>query len=211
MVFSEVRFSEEEMHLIYSDYRTESYITSREIFEPGYREINDHLGKSPEGIAARNQTLLNFFKPHINTQTVRRVLDFGGDQGQFIPTEFQSEKYVYEISDVAVLEGITKISSKSSLHTSGEFDLIICSNVLEHLPYPSEALREMRAVATKDAFFFFDVPYDMPGQHPTFFHEHINYFSINSMRALLKTNGFLVIKQAQIDKSIYVLAKLNAL
>ncbi len=49
---------------------------------------------------------------------------------------------------------------KSLNFKDNTFDYVIASEVLEHIPAPLEALREIQRVAKKDAYFIFSVPHE---------------------------------------------------
>jgi len=212
-VFSQVRFEEEEMARIYTGYRNDAYTSLRTIFEPGYTELNKRLGKDPLEIKNRALALSQFLNSEIHLDKVNSILDYGGDEGQHIPDYFSNaNKYVYDVSGVDVVEGVTKIDAAHQ----GTFDLVICSNVLEHLPYPVNALKDIEKWLHKDSLVFIDVPNEIAhlGDHPTVFHEHINYFTEPSVTALLEKQGYKIekIQTVYIDfgwiqaKQIFVLA-----
>jgi ubiquinone/menaquinone biosynthesis C-methylase UbiE len=50
--------------------------------------------------------------------------------------------------------------SKKLNFKDNSFDYVIASEVLEHIPRPLEAVREIRRVAKKDAYFIFSVPHE---------------------------------------------------
>jgi hypothetical protein len=215
-VFSQVRFDDEEMGKIYTDYRGESYTALRSIFEPNYAQLNKNLGKHPQEIQSRAAALSSFLQPEIDVGEVSSVLDYGGDQGQHIPDYFsRAKKYVYEVSNVDPIEGVTKF-----ILSAGKLvDFIICSNVLEHLPYPAQALDKISNWMHKDTLLFIDVPDEIAaaGEHPISFHEHINYFTEPSAKVLMQKNGFevLKIKTVELDygyaqaRQVFLLAKLS--
>jgi len=42
-------------------------------------------------------------------------LDYGGDKGQFIPESIGKQKFVYELSDAAPVDGVARIASDIDL------------------------------------------------------------------------------------------------
>ena len=215
-VFSQVRFDDEEMAKIYTDYRGPEYTDTRSLFEPGYAQLNKNLGKHPQEVQSRAAALASFVHPEVDITKVSSVLDYGGDEGQHIPSYFsQDKKYVYEVSGVDAVEGVTKVNDASN----GYVDFIICSNVLEHLPYPAKALDKISNWMHKDTILFIDVPDEMTGngEHPLSFHEHINYFTEPSIKALMQKNGFEVLKVKTVEldfgyaqaRQVFLLAKLS--
>ena len=171
-VFSQARFDDDEMGRIYSGYRDEAYADLRNRFEPGYKELNQHIGKHPQEVSSRADALFDFMSTRVNPEHVNSVLDYGGDKGQHIPEYFcNAKKYVYEVSGIEAIEGVTKVNDSSI----GCVDFIMCSNVLEHLPYPSKTLNNIKEWMDKETMLFVDVPDEITGaaEHPISFHEHI--------------------------------------
>lgn len=59
--FFDRRYSDAEMAKLYGNYRGDGYFEARHRFEPWYtRAFNDHLGRHPPEIAARNAATLAF-------------------------------------------------------------------------------------------------------------------------------------------------------
>jgi SAM-dependent methyltransferase len=139
------RFEPEELNRLYADYRGESYFRSRHGFEPWYgKRHNQGTGHDPKVLAQRKAYLGAFLKQH-GLETVERVLDYGGDSGQFIPDGIGNVRHVFEVSAADPVNGVTKISDEEAL-SSGSYDLILLSHVLEHVPDPVELLHSLFAL-----------------------------------------------------------------
>jgi SAM-dependent methyltransferase len=76
------------------------------------------------------------------------------------------------------------------------FDLIILSHMLEHFVEPDASLRLIRNLLRENALVYILVPnlYGYTGQDPCsqFTLPHTFYFSINTLKALLSNNGFVL-------------------
>lgn len=76
----------------------------------------------------------------------------------------------------------------------GGFDLVSMFHVLEHLPDPLQALRDIRRLLSARGQLFIEVPdaagLSSPGN--TFFRAHTLYFSAHSLRSLALAAGFEV-------------------
>ncbi|HTB22400.1 MAG TPA: methyltransferase domain-containing protein [bacterium] len=236
------RFEPAEIQKLYSGYRGPAYYEARHRHEFWYsKKINDSLGDNPAEIASRNATVLEFIGSRVDPSGIASVLDYGGDRGQFIPPQLGKERFVFEISGLKAVDGVTMIPSKEGL--SGlSFDLIILANVLEHSSDPGGLLKEIKALARPTgSSFLVTVPYEryrlgfIPTRGPaerlyakfldrvaawpdlgkvldfysTLFrvktgvvpplgyltlHEHINFFNETSLAALLKAEGFEVLR-----------------
>ncbi len=78
---------------------------------------------------------------------------------------------------------------------SGKYDLIFCRNVLEHVPHPEKALKEMNRVLKKEKYIVITVP------HLGYLHnEPHDYwrFTKYSLKTLLGENNFEIIEIKEI-------------
>jgi hypothetical protein len=215
LIFSQVRYDDEEMARIYKDYRGEEYNRARTLFEPGYADVAAQVGIDPRETEARMDTLLRFLSGLVDGSTIKSILDYGGDQGQNIPpfTGLQ-KKYVYEVSAAVPLEGVERVTD---LKQVPQVDMVMNANVLEHIPYPATIMDAMKPLFHRNSFLFVDVPYDITERNPfpNQFHEHINYFNLRAIKTLLKAHGFDILKAEHVTvdlgrnkaNSIYVLAR----
>ena len=193
-----------------------------------------------------------FLLPHVDIATVRTVLDYGGDRGQFIPKPLGTDKFVFELSDAVPEPGVSRIGSQEELRTM-KFDLITALGVLEHCSEPIDVLEQLRSSLNQGSFLVVGVPFERYGigfagkgslyrtylnallQVPTaliavdFYsaaarirlehipplglikcHEHLNFFNVKSMSALLQRAGFEVI-DSKIESAAKYPAKVESL
>lgn len=89
--YSSYRPSDDEMDLLYEGYRDETYQKTREKYELTYtKEFNESLFAPSDGGEFRRMNISKFLSPVIGKTVIKKVLDFGGDKGQFIPTCFEN-------------------------------------------------------------------------------------------------------------------------
>ena len=137
MLFLDMRFDDEEMAALYRDYRGEAYTTARERFEPGYAARNAIM---LEGSAYIDQ-IEAILEPYLGARP--RVLDWGGDAGVNTPFRSRAPQHdVYDISNRPMVEGARAVGL--DFVKTSVYDLIVFSNVLEHVSYPRESLRDAR-------------------------------------------------------------------
>ena len=191
-LFLDIRFSDSELSALYADYRGEEYTALREKYEPGYTLRNDRLNA---GINFMNEVEA-FISPHLSLPAT--ILDWGGDTGKNTPfRDGRNAIDVYDISDKECLEGVRRVSL--DVLQDKRYDLIVNSHVLEHVPYPAEMIRDMAAVMDEDTVLYIELPYEdimsrakgardlhLKKRH---WHEHINFFSKESLEAMFKANG----------------------
>lgn len=192
-LFLDIRFSENELRKLYQDYRGENYAALREKYEPGYLSRNNSLNRKIGYI----RKIEEFISPHISDNPT--ILDWGGDTGKNTPFQGKSSQiYVYDISNKETISGVQCIE-KSEIQKN-QFDLIVCSNVLEHLPYPSDIILEISEAAKKQTKIYIEVPLEeimLNGnseQHKEkkHWHEHINFFTEKSLTRLITNTGLIV-------------------
>ncbi|MEI8246725.1 MAG: methyltransferase domain-containing protein [Lentisphaerota bacterium] len=220
--FFNARLDDAEMTRLYSGYRDEEYLKQRNKHEPWYtQKLQERLFADKTTLKNRHYSLSGLFKKLFGNIRIKCILDFGGDKGQLIDGIFDdAEKFVHEVSDVEPLSGI----KKADPHSMIPYDLVICSNVLEHVSSPADIINQISQFVTKNkTILYIDVPLENPYDCKiltrriiqilllfllrfkdfmamfgsgmlTNMHEHINYFTEESLRMLLIKNDFDNIK-----------------
>ena len=203
LLFLDIRFSDEEMSLLYSNYRDQKYINLREQYEPGYTKLNNEISIGLNYISDIESFLAPFVSHPLS------ILDWGGDTGANTPFKNKSKKHhVYDISNVPAIDGAEKVSRETALYTS--YDLIICSNVLEHVPYPLEVLMEIKGAIKNETLLYIEVPYEevMKNQkhdrlcNKKHWHEHINFFSMESLSSIIEACDLCIIEKKLLPVNI---------
>ncbi len=195
-LFLDMRFNDEEMKNLYQGYRETEYIEIRDHYEPGYKAKNEQLHKGYNYI----DKIEEFLTPYVNQES--KILDWGGDSGINTPFKQKNEViHIYDISDREVIEGAKRVS-KNEIEGK-KYDLLICSNVLEHTPYPIEVLKEVCQYMSEKSTLYIEVPYenlvrtteakDQLHLNKKHWHEHINFYNENSMKKLVESSGMKVV------------------
>lgn len=103
------------------------------------------------------------------------------------------------------------------------FDFIMCAHVLEHLTEPSKTIQKIKELIRKEGYLYIEVPFDSPFYSNSFdniqylfnknfkfkdiikkyieiktskyalMHEHINFYTIDSIKELLQKQGFKIV------------------
>jgi SAM-dependent methyltransferase len=220
-IFASPRFDPEEERILYAGYRADEYQKVRHACEPWYTEGFNRSMFSPETMAKRRGPLAAIFREHV-PYSVKTILDFGGDRGDLFEGLVPgSSTYVYDISGIEPVNGIKVLHSLDEC-AAHRFDLIACSNVLEHVGSPRNIVDEINRIACPDSLFFIEVPSESPFGSAAFVkrfaqqlillgarpglaismlpfdfarqvHEHVNFFSVASLTKLMHVSGLEVL------------------
>ena len=184
-IFLDIRFSSKEVDKLYDDYRGEEYIKLREKYEPGYRNRNDELLE----LCSWLPEIEKFVEKHITLPV--KILDWGGNNGINSPFIGNRQLFIYDIGNIQPLVG------ERVIFPTGQYDLIVCASVLEHVPYPFQTMSEIYKAASNDTIIYLDVPIGYNGRGV--WHEHINIFNPSAIDTLLDRSGFDIIEQQSIE------------
>jgi SAM-dependent methyltransferase len=196
-LFLDIRFSDSEISRLYRGYRGDEYTTLRERYEPGYKARNDRL---TEGVDYLDEVEA-FLAPYLPTNIT--LLDWGGDTG--VNTPFRGNPaniiHLHDISGIETTGAISRVSVQTA--TQHNYDLVVCSNVLEHVPYPTVLLEDIKQVMRSSTVLYLEVPREnlvCENLDPAsllskkkHWHEHINFFSETSLKALLLSTGLSIL------------------
>ena len=149
-------YTQDECKKIYGNYREISYFSIRNKHEPWYsQKVNSGIGNDPIEVESRRLHLEKFLGEDKLGEIVS-ALDWGGDKGQFMPPGIPN-RYVYEISNVKMIDGVTRIGALDSLRDL-KIDLTLNCHVLEHYPEPIHAISELGSSNAK--WYYFEVPFE---------------------------------------------------
>ena len=200
--FYSERLESREQMALYCGYRNRAYQEQRESVEPIYTaEFNAALS-APAHMQERRDMIASILWSHIPVSP--KVLDFGGD-GSLVLGMFP-------------LMGIASYDIGGAGPTLGACqrlnpDVVVCSNVLEHVAFPRVTLNEIASICTSDTVAFIEVPIEDPLAWPVLrkrmaqywrllcarprvalsllhpgmlwsMHEHVSFFSLTSFRRL---------------------------
>ncbi|MGH2307414.1 class I SAM-dependent methyltransferase [Aliarcobacter sp. ERUVET-8] len=115
--------------------------------------------------------------------------------------------HIYDISDKPVLKFAEKVEYATVENT--HYDLIVCSNVLEHVPYPKDLVMNIKKCMSKDSILYIEVPLEdivreAGMKKDTYkikkhWHEHVNFYSESSIKEMMIQCGFRVKELKQLE------------
>lgn len=203
-------------------------------FNNYYEVMSKYEFSHKDGVVSNNYIdhytkIVNFIIPYINDKNVK-ILDIGCSTGGLLsifklngysnllgldpsPSCVKTTKELYNIE--------ATVNNISNFNTNEKFDLVILSDVLEHLVDFSNSMQKIRSLLKDQGLLFIKVPdverFDLYISAPfqQFSIEHINYFSQYSIRNLLSKFSFKIIEMQQrenkvttiTDPDIFILSK----
>jgi len=202
VLFMDIRFSDAELSALYSGYRDEAYTALRDHYEPGYRLQNASMVDRPPD----TQWVESFLKSRLPASP--RVLDWGGDTGKHTPFRTAGGTiHVFDISARPLEDGVQRVDERDV--ADHPFDLFILSHVLEHVSAPGQVIEAIAKLMSPSAILYIETPHErLIADHPgsldlavakKHWHEHINFFTPESMRTLLRSQGLKVIEECVRD------------
>ncbi len=193
LLFLDYRFTDAQMAALYTGYRDERYTRERDRFEPGYGAT---AARGFENRAAYIAKVEQWLAPHLPAQPA--VLDWGGGNGINTPFLGQSPTlHIHDISAVPCVPGAEPANPADFGHQ--HYDLVACSQVLEHVPNPLELIEAMLPSLGAETLLYLEVPHEaLMREFPHsrelaarkhHWHEHINFFSSDALICLLERAG----------------------
>lgn len=204
LYYSDYRPNEEEIDQFYTGYRNREYIEQRKMCEPKYRNW-DFL--NAEYCQRRKSNIINFINSYIDFTKIKTVLDYGGDQGQYIPESFMyAEKYVYDISGNQTIQGVTLLKDLESVKMI-KWDFVQCMHLLEHLSDPISVFKNIVNLLQDHSYLYVEVPYqDYIYRYSNVeINEHINFFRESTMKIIGKMFHLKILKIEIENEMIQVL------
>ncbi len=195
-----VPFHEDDIMRLYLDYRSPAYNRQRIQWEPEYAAIAEAVGFDPVEVRTRTAALTAFLSKELRTTDLITLLDYGGSDGRFIP-DVPGSKFVYEISNIEPVSGVTRIKTESEL---GTYSLVLLAHVTEHVPHPLNLVRKLSGYVEPGGHLYIETPQEISDQRRDELrngapgldipiHEHINSYCVPAVAALLEAAGFTIV------------------
>lgn len=157
LMFYASRYEEPEVQRLYQGYREAGYFAARHRVEPWYtQKFNDDIG-SDVGMAPRRAVYRATLTAHADAASIGTVLDYAGDRGQMMQGGPGREHFVFDISGVPPVDGVTGIADETSLE-GRTFDLVLLCRVVEHFSEPLRQVEETAKYVRPGGLLYIEVP-----------------------------------------------------
>lgn len=184
------------------------------------KEYNASLGSSPQEILHRKLTITKSLSSWIQGENLSLLDYGGDRGQMIPALPHVTKNYVYDISAVKPEPGVLPLNSLDACYKQAPFDILLCCHVLEHVTDPAVEVKVFASLLKKGGLLYLEVPFDSPfytswrskwttltnpyyswkdlwnfwksrQTNPIFeLHEHINFFTLQATRELLKRFGF---------------------
>jgi len=171
-------------------------------------------------------------------RAIATILDFGGAGGELLNHLIPStQTFVYDISGAPALDGTIALRTVADCKVH-QFDLVVCSNVLEHVSSPRSLLRQIDEIVRPGTLVYFEVPLESPFDWLTLakrvmqqamllvqrplvalqlfrhnflvqMHEHVNFFGNRSLDDLVGVQGWEIVGSGSYEVDVYQLGFLK--
>ncbi len=152
-----------------------------------------------------NNTFYNFIKKNFKLKSVNNILEVGSNDLYLLKKFYKNSKNLYGIDPVIKKDkNFKKIKTVKKFFNKYIFkflpkklDLIICGHTLEHIENPKVFIKDLILCSNRNTRIFLQ----FPALEPLIFnrsfhqiqHQHINYFSLSSIKNLIRQSGGEVI------------------
>lgn len=195
-VQAKVPFADDALAKLYADYRSDSYNQERIRYEPSYAAIAREVGSCRQEIEGRIVGLSQWLSSRIATDPDFSMLDYGGADGKFLP-DLPGKRYVFEISSIKPVPGVTRVETESELST---YSYVQLAHVLEHVSNPLLLTRKAASCVRPGGHLYIEVPVEISERDlnrllsgdrtvPLALHEHINRYSVRAVTELIRSTN----------------------
>jgi len=157
LMFYGARYEDGEIRRLYEGYREARYFAARNRVEPWYtQKFNDDIG-GEAGMTPRRAVYQTTLAAQADAGSIGTVLDYAGDRGQMMEGGPGREHFVFDISGVAPVDGVTGIADEKSLE-GRTFDLVLLCGVVEHFSEPLRQVEHVMQNVKPGGLLYIEVP-----------------------------------------------------
>lgn len=173
-----------------------------------YSKKRDFYRSLPRTTNAMSFEFINSIRVKSIGMMPGRILDIGCAFGNFL---YAAKRLGWKTYGIEIDKNMIDIAKKNGKiffgtlekanYNKNFFDVVTMFDVIEHVPNPDSTLKEVRRIMKKDGTLVIQTPAadsiyrKIKGREWDYYGlQHLNYFSKESMKKILKKNGFVVKK-----------------
>lgn len=155
------------------------------------------------------KTFISFFHKNHKTK-IKSILDVGGNDNYIINqiSKKSTKKYVIDPVAKKNKDGVTVINKfLENVNLTKDIkqpNVVICRHTLEHIPDPKKFLKKLLNECSDDCNYIFEVPslerMIETQRFDTIMHQHLSYFSVESLKILIEKCGGKITAYEIFDK-----------
>jgi C-methyltransferase C-terminal domain/Methyltransferase domain/Putative zinc binding domain len=185
----------------------------KSVFPDSYPYLSGLTTPLVKNFQSQASDVVGFLKEKLPKKQYK-VLDVGSNDGSLLQCYLDLDCVVYGIeptqaADVANVNGIKTLkayfdakSVAQAISEIGKVSLVTATNVFAHIPNPNQILTYISEILEDDGLFVSENHY-LPDlidqlQIDTIYHEHLRYYTVVSIEALLNRSSFDLIKVQKI-------------
>lgn len=198
---------------------------------PNETSLNEYYNLQSDTIEQSNVIrneyceMYTFIKRNTNYECINKVLDIGCRRGEMLEIFKNDNKHILGIEPSEcnvkylneVLIPVIKGMFSNEIVKDKQFDLIMLTNVLEHIKNPSKIVSDIYNKLNSNGYLFISVPNfdecindrNINNISNYFGFQHLQYFTVDSLVSLLQRNGFNIIKYNIKGSSINVICNIS--
>ncbi len=151
-----------------------------------------------------------------NFDSKKFVIEIASNDGYLL--QYFKEKKI-KVLGIEPAKNIAKVAEKKGIPTLPKFfdcklatelsknsvkpDLVICNNVLAHVPELNDFISGLKKILKKDGFITIEFPHLLElisnNQFDTIYHEHFSYFSFFVVEKIFKVHGLVIFNVEKIS------------
>jgi len=156
------------------------------------------VGHGAVELETRIAAATKFITAHVPVDEKFTILDFGGADGKFMP-RIEAKKFVFEISNVQPIAGVTRLHSDAEL---GTYSLVQLAHVVEHVVEPLGLVTYVASKVAPGGYLYVETPQELTtaereelsqGRRTIGIHEHINSYCVEAVTKLIENAGLRVV------------------
>ncbi|MDR0920712.1 MAG: class I SAM-dependent methyltransferase [Oscillospiraceae bacterium] len=165
---------------------------------PYYRDVIRASAVSAEMREFRKNQFSLFVRD--NNLFGKKIIEIGAGNGEYMSAFENIDAHIFGLENsknnsASIYKGF--VENECYYIPNSPYDAFYCLNFLEHIPSPKSFLRGIVCNLTEDGVGIIEVPNtDMifkTGLFSEFIHDHLMYFTKDTFRLMLETNGFSVV------------------